>query len=119
MCRLKGHRPGERIIRNGGRAFARCRRCGADLVEIDGAWRAPPKGARIVWTPAGSKTADETSVEAEPGAPIADQRVGADRRAASERRKTKGPLPAFLRGKDRRSGQRDRRRAFGRRFRGE
>jgi hypothetical protein len=117
MCSLKGHRPGERIIRNGGRAFGHCVRCGADLVEIHGAWRTPPKGARIVWMPADSRAAEPEPAQAGPGQ--ADQRENADRREGAERRKVKGALPAFLRGRDRRSGQRDRRLAFGRRFRGE
>jgi uncharacterized Zn finger protein (UPF0148 family) len=118
-CRIKGHAPGERIVRNAGLGFARCTRCGADLVEKDGKWSIPPKGARIVWAPRetiGEAEPVETAAPAEPEA--ADQRASGDRRKGEDRRKAKGALPAFLRGKDRRSGQRDRRTAFGRRFRG-
>jgi hypothetical protein len=149
ICSLKGHRPGEKIIRNGGRAFARCARCGVDLIETDGQWRTPPKGARIVWRPSdriasatiSAPVMTETSAVAQApelhakhefhakpelqakaeleAADEADQRENADRRERNERRKEKAPLPGFLRGNDRRSGQRDRRRSFGRRFTGE
>ena len=31
-CRIAGHAPGERIIRNAGRSLGQCTRCGADLI---------------------------------------------------------------------------------------
>ena len=119
-CRFKGHVPGDRIVRNAGHGFARCTRCGADIVETDGKWSVPPKGARIVWTDAERRQAAEAAeaAEADRPAPPSRREAVSDRRRAEDRRKKKGPLPAFLAGKDRRSGQRDRRTAFGRRFRG-
>ena len=113
-CRIKGHAPGDRIVRNGGRAFATCLNCGADLIEKDGKWSTPPKGVRIVWAPAAAREAEAPESGSEEQREAAD----GDRRAGADRRKARGPLPGFLRGKDRRSGQRDRRTAFGRRFRG-
>ena len=113
-CRIKGHAPGDRIVRNGGRAFANCLNCGADLIEKDGKWSTPPKGVRIVWAPVAPHGAEPAESQAEERREAAD----GERRAGADRRKVRGPLPRFLRGKDRRSGQRDRRTAFGRRFRG-
>ena len=109
-CKFQGHIPDERIIESHGRRFARCARCGADLIEQNGSWQTPPRGQRIVWA----------AVEAGEASGMTDQRAeSGDRRTGEDRRKAKGgPLPAFLRGRDRRSGQRDRRTAFGRRFRG-
>jgi hypothetical protein len=114
ICSFKGHHPGERIFHNRGHGFGLCARCGVDLVEIKGAWRTPPKGMRIVW-PSGMKDllVDDAS------APVDPQReANGDRREGTDRRKHRGPLPVFLRGRDRRGGGRDRRTAFGRRFRG-
>ncbi|MDB5671910.1 MAG: hypothetical protein JWO25_2869 [Alphaproteobacteria bacterium] len=113
MCSFKGHCPSDRIFHNRGYSFARCARCGTGLVEIKGAWRTPPKGMRIVWPAEMGRGGDI------PSAPAGDQReAGGDRRAGADRRTRRGPLPAFLRGRDRRGGGRDRRTAFGRRFRG-
>ena len=39
--------PGE--IRNQGFGFSRCLRCGHDMVRSKRAWRAVPKGFRVVW----------------------------------------------------------------------
>jgi len=113
ICSLKGHRASEPTITNQGRTFGRCARCGKDLLRVGGAWQTAPKGMRIVWAADRPKAAEPTAAAEAP-----DQRKG-DRRRSEDRRKTKGPLPAFLRGRDRRSGQRDRRLAFGRRFKGE
>ena len=48
-CKFQGHIPDERIIESHGRRFARCARCGVDLIEHEGGWQTPPKGQRIVW----------------------------------------------------------------------
>jgi len=48
-CALRGHKPRAEQIENRGLVFARCRRCGADLVRKAGEWQAVPKGYRIVW----------------------------------------------------------------------
>lgn len=44
-------------ILNQGFAFARCTRCGRDLLRAAGTWRAPPKGFRIVWKDTGPEDA--------------------------------------------------------------
>jgi hypothetical protein len=48
-CAMAGHKASAATIRNGGHHFARCTRCGADLVEHDDVWTTAPKGYRIVW----------------------------------------------------------------------
>ena len=50
-CTLRGHAPGAEQIENNGVRFARCRRCGTDLIQEKGAWQPVPKGYRIVWRP--------------------------------------------------------------------
>jgi hypothetical protein len=48
-CRSGNHcLPADPIL-NQGFAFARCTRCGRDLLRAAGTWRAPPRGFRIVW----------------------------------------------------------------------
>ena len=51
-CAIRGHQPGAKQTRNAGTTFARCRRCGADLVGRGGDWEPVPKGFRVVWKPA-------------------------------------------------------------------
>jgi hypothetical protein len=87
---------------------------------MHGKWVTPPKGARIVWAPPeGHGPGDATPGDAEAVEHLAPvERADSDRREGRDRRKLKGPLPSFLRGQERRSGQRDRRTAFGRRFKG-
>jgi CheY-like chemotaxis protein len=48
-CSLRGHAPGAEQIENRGVTFARCRRCGADLVKQGPEWQPVPKGYRITW----------------------------------------------------------------------
>ncbi|HEY0027610.1 MAG TPA: response regulator [Allosphingosinicella sp.] len=48
-CTLRGHAPDAEQIVNKGLVFARCRRCGADMVRKAGRWHAVPKGYRIAW----------------------------------------------------------------------
>ena len=36
-------------VANQGFTFARCTRCGRDLMRLGNAWRRPPRGFRIVW----------------------------------------------------------------------
>lgn len=48
-CRSGNHcLPADPIL-NQGFAFARCTRCGRDLLRAGGSWREPPRGFRIVW----------------------------------------------------------------------
>jgi CheY-like chemotaxis protein len=48
-CAVRGHSPGAEQIENAGVVFARCRRCGTDLVRRKGPWQPVPKGYRVVW----------------------------------------------------------------------
>jgi hypothetical protein len=111
MCRIQGHGPGEPIVESHGRRFARCARCGADLIESEGGWQTPPRGMRIAWAALDDGATGEDPTE--------QRSSDGERRKGEDRRKNRGaPLPGFLRGRERRSGQRDRRTAFGRRFTG-
>ena len=50
-CRLFGHAPDPFPRWNEGYYFARCRRCGTQLVRTAyGRWQPPPRGFRIVWS---------------------------------------------------------------------
>lgn len=49
LCRLGGHEAGAGEIYNGGYYFARCRRCGEDMIRSGAAWRMVPPGHRVVW----------------------------------------------------------------------
>lgn len=52
LCSILGHsRPAEKPIWNDGYFFARCGRCGDDIVRRgqSRAWRDVPKGHRISW----------------------------------------------------------------------
>jgi hypothetical protein len=50
-CRLFGHDPDPFPRWNEGYYFARCRRCGTQLVRTAyGRWQLPPRGFRIVWS---------------------------------------------------------------------
>lgn len=48
-CIAGRHAAGPRQTRNQGFAFAGCRNCGCDLVRSRSAWKAVPKGFRVVW----------------------------------------------------------------------
>lgn len=118
ICAFKGHSAAAQTIRNQGYHFARCGRCGTDLLEQDGKWAAAPQGFRIVWrsaaeaaphTPAAVLTAADRDTAPQPPAP-----EPAERRAYRDRRQKNAELPAFLGGKDRRRS-RDRRKGFGKR----
>lgn len=49
LCALGGHEAGAGEIYNGGYYFARCRRCGRDMIRSGAAWRMVPDGHRVVW----------------------------------------------------------------------
>ncbi len=57
-CRSGNHSLPADPILNQGFAFARCTRCGRDLMRAAGAWREPPKGFRIVWKDAAAAAED-------------------------------------------------------------
>jgi CheY-like chemotaxis protein len=66
-CAIRGHAPGAEQSRNGGLTFARCRRCGADLVRKEGVWHPVPRGYRVVWRAAADTQGDANpGVQAEP-----------------------------------------------------
>jgi CheY-like chemotaxis protein len=60
-CAVRGHAPGAEQIANAGVVFARCRRCGADLVRKSGDWQPVPNGFRVVWRPADEKPAAQAT----------------------------------------------------------
>lgn len=49
LCALGGHEAAPGEVYNGGYYFARCRRCGDDMIRSGAAWRMVPKGHRVVW----------------------------------------------------------------------
>jgi hypothetical protein len=49
LCALGGHEAGSGEVYNGGYYFARCRRCGLDMIRSGAAWRMVPEGHRVVW----------------------------------------------------------------------
>lgn len=83
LCRLGAHRPGNAPVWNHGFYFARCRRCGTDLVRTTySGWRAP-RGYRVSWqtTPPESVVAAEADALAASEARIVEEVV---RRLRSE-----------------------------------
>lgn len=62
-CAAGRHDAGSRRIRNQGFEFACCRGCGHDLVRSRGAWRAVPKGFRVVWRRAGEARAEISAAQ--------------------------------------------------------
>jgi hypothetical protein len=51
FCTLGGHEAGASEIYNGGYYFARCRRCGTDMIRCGAAWQKVPSGHKVVWKP--------------------------------------------------------------------
>ncbi|HEX2763249.1 MAG TPA: hypothetical protein VHM92_05315 [Allosphingosinicella sp.] len=49
LCALGGHEAAPGEVYNGGYYFARCRRCGEDMIRSGAAWRMVPEGHRVVW----------------------------------------------------------------------
>ncbi|HEY7810757.1 MAG TPA: hypothetical protein VIA98_10295 [Allosphingosinicella sp.] len=49
LCGLGGHEAAERETYNSGYYFSRCRRCRCDMVRTGAAWRAVPRGHKVVW----------------------------------------------------------------------
>jgi hypothetical protein len=49
LCALGGHEAGTGEVYNGGYYFARCRRCGRDMIRCGAAWQMVPGGHRVVW----------------------------------------------------------------------
>ena len=49
LCALGGHEAGAGEVYNGGYYFARCRRCGRDMIRCGAAWQMVPNGHRVVW----------------------------------------------------------------------
>jgi hypothetical protein len=68
LCRIFGHRPEARTVRNEGRHFSRCRRCRLDLVEHNGRWSTAPRGYRIIWKDAELLLDTPSEAAAEPAA---------------------------------------------------
>jgi hypothetical protein len=68
FCSIGGHSASEQRMRNAGHHFARCTRCGIDLVEHEGRWSTAPKGFRIIWK--------SVPREAEPILELQDEFVG-------------------------------------------
>jgi CheY-like chemotaxis protein len=69
VCALRGHAPGDRQVRNRGYTFARCRRCGADLIRQGETWLPVPKGYRIVWKAPPASAPAEVPAEVPADAP--------------------------------------------------
>ncbi|HEX6374767.1 MAG TPA: hypothetical protein VFZ91_03500 [Allosphingosinicella sp.] len=49
LCAMGGHEAGGGEVYNGGYYFARCRRCGRDMIRCGAAWQMVPSGHRVVW----------------------------------------------------------------------
>ena len=62
LCKIGGHRPVARGVRNSDREFGRCDRCRCDLMRDGSDWKAVPKGYKIVWRPRmGNDIADRSA----------------------------------------------------------
>lgn len=114
LCSIGGHSASEERIRNAGHHFARCTRCGNDLVEADGRWSTAPRGFRIIWkaVPREAEPVLELVDEFEPeqqGEEAETPLVHQDRRGV-ERRVNRYALA--YKGLERRRN-RDRRQSFG------
>lgn len=48
-CFIQGHFASEEQVWNRGYSFAKCRRCGCDMIRSDGGWDIVPRGHRVVW----------------------------------------------------------------------
>jgi hypothetical protein len=101
-------------MRNAGHHFARCTRCGGDLVEADGRWSTAPKGFRIIWKAVPREVepvlelCDE--LELQPEQDVTDLPVAHQERRGVERRVNRYALA--YQGIERRRS-RDRRQSFG------
>lgn len=62
-CALGHHAPLTGEVCNQGFAFTRCRHCWRDLVRSAKAWRAVPKGFRVVWRPGKRKEAEQNAAQ--------------------------------------------------------
>ena len=119
-CALTGHRASERTIRNGGRHFASCTRCRADLVETQGRWTTAPAGFRIVWKsvreePVSPPSQDEALPPLLLDDPVPEEEVPG---MELQEEVLREPLPAFLQKRtasDRAGGLPDERRRVERR----
>lgn len=62
LCKMRGHRPVARGVRNSDREFGRCDRCRCDLMRDGSDWKAVPKGYKVVWRPrTGNEVADRSA----------------------------------------------------------
>jgi hypothetical protein len=115
ICRAAGHIASAKFIENAGHRFSKCRRCGRDLIDLDGIWSTPPGGFRVVWKACGVSApapCDDVPQFEEPvRAPLVEVVPQACRRAMDRRVAAPGKLPNFLNGRDRRGG--GNRRSFG------
>lgn len=117
FCSVGGHRPSEQRIRNAGHHFARCTRCGADLVEVDERWSTAPAGFRIIWKAARELEVLEleAELEAEAQLPSDEQCAPASDQEYPERRRIDRRVNRYAvayTGIERRRS-RDRRQSFG------
>jgi hypothetical protein len=70
ICTLFGHRVIAEPVWNSGFYFARCARCGADIVKIPGERWHRPRNARVTWqreAPISQKSAILANLPEEPG----------------------------------------------------
>jgi hypothetical protein len=49
LCAFGGHEAAAHEIYNEGYYFSRCRRCRTDMIRSGAAWRAVPRGHKVVW----------------------------------------------------------------------
>lgn len=49
LCALGGHEAAAAETYNSGYYFSSCRRCRCDMIRSGAAWRAVPKGHKVVW----------------------------------------------------------------------
>jgi hypothetical protein len=112
LCSIGGHSPSEQRIRNAGNHFARCTRCGFDLVENDGRWSTAPKGFRIIWksVPREAEPVLELQDEFVPEPEEAENMAAPQERRGVDRRVNRYALA--YKGVERRRS-RDRRQSFG------
>ena len=62
LCKIGGHRPVARGVRNKDREFGRCERCRCDLMHDGMGWKQVPKGYKVVWRPrTGNELADRSA----------------------------------------------------------
>lgn len=71
-CLAGNHAPNPNPVLNQGFAFARCTRCGRDMMRSHNAWRRAPKGFRIVWKRRPATKPDPAQLALDLSAPVRD-----------------------------------------------